>query len=230
MKTDRGNRPVISVVTVVWNNLGGLELTCESLQAQTYHAIEHIVVDGSSTDGTVRWLETYSPPFGLHVLSERDEGLYDAMNKGLALASGDLLLFLNGGDTLTEPDVLERVAADWIARGWAWAYGRINYVNDERAVLSTFAADHFNGRRVELARTFVPHPATFVGREVRGDLRFDLQSGLSADQEFLLRIARESEPATLRLTITNFLIGGAYFLPPIIDEDELANNRLLAIS
>jgi putative colanic acid biosynthesis glycosyltransferase len=86
-----------SIITVCRNNLNGLQRTCESIEAQSFSDFEWIVIDGASTDGTVEFM-TNKVQDNISFFSEPDEGLYDAMNKGIDKASGDYLIFMNSGD------------------------------------------------------------------------------------------------------------------------------------
>lgn len=105
-----GNRPMFSVITVVFNALDALQASVASVQAQEFDDVEHIVVDGGSRDGTVDYLRGQGSRLSLWV-SESDKGIYDAMNKGLRLARGDYVHFLNAGDTFIDSQTLREVAA-----------------------------------------------------------------------------------------------------------------------
>ena len=100
--------PTFSIITVTYNAEATIEVTLHSVQQQTYRQIEHIIVDGGSKDHTLSIIEKYKDSY-LHVISEPDKGLYDAMNKGIHLAKGDYLCFLNAGDTFHEVDTLEKI-------------------------------------------------------------------------------------------------------------------------
>lgn len=102
------NNPVITVVTVVYNDVAHIEGTLNSCLSQTYPQIEYIVVDGASTDGTVEVVRRYANRLS-RIVSEPDHGIFDAMRKGVALATGEWICFLNSGDTFCSPDTLERV-------------------------------------------------------------------------------------------------------------------------
>jgi putative colanic acid biosynthesis glycosyltransferase len=97
---------LFSIITVTRNNLEGLRRTHVSLRAQSYADYEWIIIDGASSDGTVNYLEGLAA----RSWSEPDEGIYDAMNKGLARARGDYLLLMNAGDSFAAPDVLQKIA------------------------------------------------------------------------------------------------------------------------
>lgn len=98
---------MLNVVTVTFNDLHGLKLTIDSLNAQTDKNFNLIVVDGASTDGTVEYLNNLSPSYNFRFVSERDRGIYDAMNKGILLSNGTHIWFLNGGDTCFEKDTIK---------------------------------------------------------------------------------------------------------------------------
>ncbi len=105
------NQPVISVITVVLNAKRDFEQTAESVRAQTYPHLEWVVVDGVSNDGTLEAIDANSDIIGQFV-SERDKGFYDAMNKGLRLATGEYVVYINAGDELYAPETLEKVVAE----------------------------------------------------------------------------------------------------------------------
>jgi glycosyltransferase involved in cell wall biosynthesis len=96
-------QPKLTVVTIVYNNVRDIERTVLSVLNQTYSNIEYLVIDGASTDGTLELLKKYEGRL-TKLISESDEGIYDAMNKGLALASGDYILFMNSGDEIYTSD------------------------------------------------------------------------------------------------------------------------------
>ena len=100
--------PTLSVITIVYNNVKHIERTIFSVVNQTYPNIEYIVVDGKSTDGTLQIIERYKTRIA-KIISEKDEGIYDAMNKGLAAATGDYVIFMNSGDEFYKTDTVERV-------------------------------------------------------------------------------------------------------------------------
>jgi putative colanic acid biosynthesis glycosyltransferase len=99
--------PVVSIVTVAYNAAATIEATIQSVISQTYGPVEHIIVDGGSSDGTAEIIRRYEQYLGSWV-SEEDNGIYDAMNKGVAAARGEWVLFLNCGDTLAGRDVLAK--------------------------------------------------------------------------------------------------------------------------
>ena len=102
--------PLISIITPTYNSASTLEKNILSVASQKYKEIEHIFIDNCSTDKSLQIIETYKKKFKhIRVLSEKDEGVYDAMNKGIKVAKGEYLLFLNSGDCLLNKDVLKEV-------------------------------------------------------------------------------------------------------------------------
>jgi len=102
---DTINLPTLSVVTVVFNGMGEIAETMDSVLAQDYLNIEYVVIDGESTDGTKNIIQQYEDKLDI-VVSERDEGVYDAMNKAVRLASGEFILFMNCGDVFASTDAV----------------------------------------------------------------------------------------------------------------------------
>ena len=101
-------KPLVTVITVCYNAVSLIEKTIRSVLAQQYEHIEYIVVDGGSTDGTIEIIRKYEAHIS-HWITEQDEGIYDAMNKGVAMATGEWCIFLNAGDTFAADDVLNRI-------------------------------------------------------------------------------------------------------------------------
>lgn len=104
------SHPAFSIITVVYNDRAGLEQTYESICSQSFHDFEWLVVDGGSTDGSTEFLATMRMP-AFSFVSERDGGIYDAMNKGIRMSHGEYVVFLNAGDVFSDATVLSRVAA-----------------------------------------------------------------------------------------------------------------------
>jgi glycosyltransferase involved in cell wall biosynthesis len=174
-------RPLVSIVTAVYNGVEHVEQTIAAIAAQTWSPIEHIVVDGGSTDGTVDILAR-SPSIGYWV-SEPDSGLYDAMNKGIALVGdpGSYILFANADDYLHSADAIERVMAQ--GGGEDLLYGRM--------MLTDGAIEGYAGRPVkldDLATETLCHPATFVRRGVFDRIgTFDTSLKIAADYDHIVR-------------------------------------------
>lgn len=208
------NSPLISVITITLNDLIGLKYTVDSVERQTYDNYEHIVVDGMSSDGTVEFCsvaEKRHPK--LSYTSEKDDGIFDAMNKGARIARGDLLVFVNSSDRLTDPSVLDFVAGRWTDdEDWQWGYGAMRYTKSPGSTpyRGTVQAP-FNRRKFQLGRQFIPHTACYVGREFfleRGG--YDESFGVAAEQEFFMRACQNHPPAVWIRFLGDFMEGGAH--------------------
>ena len=187
--------PLVSIVSVTRNDLSGIQRTLASVRAQDSPAIEHIVVDGASTDGTVAWLEqqSWAPPN--RFVSERDDGIYDAMNKGAALATGELIVFLNGGDCFPDPGTVARVVADYTHHQWDWAYGITVLQNSDGSVSRIHQMAPFSKVRLGLGLAAVPHQALWMRTDFFRDIGgFRVAAGLSADMDLCWRAAQRTQP------------------------------------
>lgn len=175
-------RPLVSVITVVFNGARYLEETIVAVASQTYPNIEHIVIDGGSTDGTADILRQYDDKLG-YWMSEPDAGLYDAMNKGVALVDDpeSYILFANADDSLYSPDAISR--AMLLGQGADLVYGKMVLTDDEISGVA--------GREVQLAdlaRQTLCHPATFVRKRVFDRVgRFDTGYSIAADYDHIVR-------------------------------------------
>lgn len=123
--------PLLSVVTVCYNAVENLRVTYQSVRQQTYPYIEYIIIDGASTDGTLHFLEEQREKID-YLVSEPDNGIYDAMNKGIKLAKGDYICFLNAGDTFSSPDIISQLFGQLGGRRPGVIYGETYLVDKER--------------------------------------------------------------------------------------------------
>ncbi|CDO88361.1 glycosyltransferase family 2 protein [Mycobacterium triplex] len=200
--------PTISVITISFKDLDGLKRTVDSVRAQRYEGrIEHIVIDGGSGDDVVAYLSGCVPGFA-YWQSEPDGGRYDAMNQGIAHASGDLLWFMHSSDCFPDPDAVADAVAAISGKGPArevWGYGMDNLVGLGRVR----SAMPFNIRKFLAGWQTVPHQASFYGASLVEKLvGYDLDFGIAADQEFILRAALLREPVTLRRVLCDFDTNG----------------------
>ncbi len=187
--------PIISVVSVTRDDLAGIQETLASVRAQDYDSVEHIVVDGASTDDTVAWLEQQTWASPSRFISEPDRGIYDAMNKGAALATGELIVFLNGGDRFPDKETISRVMTDYARHAWDWAYGITVLVNGDGAVSRIHQMAPFSKVRLGLGLSAVPHQALWMRTEFLKSLgAFRVDAGLSADMDLCWRAAQRCSP------------------------------------
>jgi glycosyltransferase len=181
--------PLVSIVTVCYNSAAHIEDALRSVDEQSWPYIEHLIFDGASTDRTMQIIQAHSRQ-GRQVLSEPDRGIYDAMNKGLALARGDYVGFLNADDMLADGDAITRLAATVRRTQCDALYSDLVYVGaqDTARVIRHWRSGRFT--RGALARGWMPpHPTFYVRREVLQRVgRFDASMRIAADYEFMLRV------------------------------------------
>lgn len=188
--------PVLSVITVCYNSAGVLPSTMDSLLEQTWTEFEYLVIDGASTDGTCRLLEDACSPFlqkniPFRFTSEPDKGIYDAMNKGSRMAQGRWLLFLNAGDLLAAPDVLERIFS-------VPSRGQIIYGDTfciYQGNLKLYPALPLNHLRWEMAFC---HQSVFVDRQLLANQPYDITYRVCADHHFFLSMYLQGVPFDYR--------------------------------
>lgn len=182
-------QPTLSVITVVYNNVKDIERTVRSVLNQTYPNIEYIVIDGGSTDGTLDVLQRYLPQIS-KLLSEKDAGIYDAMNKGLAIASGDYVLFMNSGDEIYSPDTVTNIFAS--ADSADIYYGETEMYNERWESLGR--RRHEAPQRLSHSSfrygMSVSHQAIYIRRSLAGS--YDPQYQLSADIDWILNAIKKA--------------------------------------
>jgi glycosyltransferase involved in cell wall biosynthesis len=185
--------PLVSIVTVAWNpGIPAIRRTLRSVQAQSYAAIEHIVIDGGSTDGTLAWLRENDDSID-YWISEPDQGIYDAMNKGLMLAKGSIIGLLNCGDEYTEHCC--RIVAGQIAQARSTQpvilAGAMRRTDETRGLAFSLKSTPQRLRsRIDRGMP-LNHPATFVTAQTyRSVGLFDPSYRLSGDYEFIYRAVR----------------------------------------
>ena len=178
----------ISVITASFNNVATIEATIRSVQMQSHSPVEHIIIDGGSNDGTLEVIEGYRGNLAM-VVSEMDHGIYDAMNKGIALASGDVIGLLNADDFYAGEQVLARVAAVFADPEVEACYGDLEYVAADNTdhVFRYWKSGPYRAKRFYNG-WMPPHPTFFVRRSVYERLGgFNTTLGSSADYELMLR-------------------------------------------
>jgi glycosyltransferase involved in cell wall biosynthesis len=177
----------VSVITAVRNGAASIAPTVLSVAEQRFAAIEHVVIDGASTDGTLELVRRHKSTNGA-LISERDTGVYDAFNKGLAAATGDLVGFLNAGDRYVDEYTIERLATAIEKSGADAVFADVAFVDPEtRAVLRRFRSTAFCTARI--AYGYMPaHPTLFVRRAVFERFgKFDPSYEIAGDFEFVCR-------------------------------------------
>lgn len=203
--------PNISVITATWNSSNTVSECLASVAEQTYLNREHVVVDGVSTDGTLELLEAHRSQLAV-LQSEPDCGIYDALNKGIALARGDVLGFLHADDLYAHPDVLGHVAAAFEDPTVCAVYGDLNYVRqlDARYVVRYWRSSPAS--RARLAWGWMPpHPTLYVRRQWYERIGgFDTRYSISADYLSILKLFNQVEFKATYLpeVLVNMRLGG----------------------
>ena len=181
----------ISIITATYNSAATVRDTFESVLAQTYHDIEYIVIDGVSKDCTVDIIKEYEPKFGgrMRYVSEKDKGLYDAMNKGIAMATGDIIGILNSDDFFTSNDILSTVANTMQDKSIDAVYGDIHFVNSDNLEKCVRYYSSAIFKRSLMRIGLMPaHPSFYCKREVYTKYgAFNTKYKVGADFECLLR-------------------------------------------
>lgn len=189
MGVSRLGSPKVSIITVCFNSEATIRDTLESVRAQSYPDIEHIIVDGGSRDRTMDIVSEYRESLG-PVISEPDRGLYDAMNKGIRMATGSIVGILNSDDFYESSDVIEAIVRSFEQdESLDLVFGDVVFVTppDLDTVTRFYSAGHFQSWKLRLG-WMPPHPATFVRRSVYdrlGEYRLDMK--ISADYEMFVR-------------------------------------------
>jgi len=203
--------PTFSIITVTYQADKVLEETILSVIHQTYKQVEYIIVDGGSTDRTLSIIDQYRPHIQ-RVVSEPDKGLYDAMNKGIALATGDYLCFLNAGDTFHKNETLEQIAHTLKSPELPDViYGETAIVDANGQFLhmrKKSAPDNLNWKSFKQGM-LVCHQAFFASRELAVAHPYDLQYRFSADFDWCIRIMKKAKCLhNTRLILINYLNEG----------------------
>ena len=215
---------VFSIITCTYNAESVLQRTLDSVLEQTYSHVEHIIVDGASTDATLNMVEAYRQKSDaedwcheVRVKSEPDRGLYDAMNKGIQRATGQYVLFLNAGDTFPSADTLELVAES-VGEGEeppAVLYGDTDVVDDDGRFLRhrRLSPPRRLTWRSFMKGMLVCHQAFYARTDLAKVTPYDLHYRFSADVDWCIRIMRLARRRRLPMrnvgaVVVNFLDGG----------------------
>lgn len=180
----------ISIITVCFNSRKTIEDTLKSVLQQGYKNYEHIIVDGGSTDGTIEIVEQYAGKEGSHIrwISEPDRGLYDAMNKGVRLATGDIIGILNSDDVYADEKVLEAIANRFMATNCDATYSNLLFKDEE---LKQTKRVWVAGKGSLKTGWHPPHPTLYMRSNVfRRVGEFKLKYTIAADFDFMVRMMK----------------------------------------
>ncbi|WEK19605.1 MAG: glycosyltransferase family 2 protein [Candidatus Pedobacter colombiensis] len=199
-------QPKLSVITIVYNNVKDIERTMLSVLNQTYGNIEYIIIDGASNDGTKDLIYNHKSRLA-QFISEPDKGIYDAMNKGLSLATGDYVLFMNSGDEIYAPETVAEVFET--AASADIYYGETEMFNEKWESLGQRrhrAPENFNWQSFKYGMN-ISHQAIYVKRSIAG--KFDLQYKYSGDIDWIISAAKNASSIVNTHTyVAKYLVGG----------------------
>lgn len=198
---------LFSIITVCYNSEKTIERTIRSVLEQSCRDYEYILVDGASSDRTLEIIHQYEPLFQgkMKLISEPDKGIYDAMNKGIRAASGELIGIVNSDDYY-EKDALEKIANAYAGYEYSIIYGMLRTIEDGKEVMVYLKNHEF------LEKDMITHPTCFVTKKIYERFGgYSLKYPYSADYEFMLRIKREKEVRFIQVysIISNFSMDGA---------------------
>ncbi len=191
-KKSYGGKPLVTIVTVTYNSEQFLEETIKSILQQTYDNLEYIVIDGGSTDRTLDILEKYGDAIDYFV-SEPDNGMYDALNKGFTLATGELINFCNSDDMFYANDIIETIVNKYNQEKFDFCYGMAEFIDAEGKHISYHYPVNFKQRYVvTLGMPFV-QPTSFWKRSImQKSGLFDLKYKIASDYDLISRLLLQS--------------------------------------
>ena len=182
------NQPLVSIITVVYNNSKYIRAAIESVLSQDYSKIEHIVIDGGSTDGTIEIIEEYGDKISVF-LSEPDEGIYDALNKGIVRANGDYLGILHSDDIFCDDKVVSDIIQKLRDTETELCFSDLVIVDEVSGKVMRYVMAHYFRRWMLRIGFFPPHPTIFLKRSIFDE--FGLYSKnykIAGDFDFLIRV------------------------------------------
>ncbi len=178
--------PKISIITVAYNAQNTIERCINSVFGQKYQNVEYIIIDGGSTDGTCRIIENYREKIDVFI-SEPDKGIYDAMNKGLALATGDVIGTINADDFFADDNVLYDIARVFSEQNTQILYGNLDYIDPSDKVIRKWRSGKYS-RGMFNWGWMPPHPTFYCKKSLFDKLGvYKLDYGSAGDYELMLR-------------------------------------------
>ena len=198
---------LFSIITACFNSEKTIERTIKSVLEQSCQDYEYILVDGASSDRTLEIIHQYEPLFNgrMKLISEHDRGIYDAMNKGIQAASGELIGIVNSDDYY-EKDALEKIEQAYKGYDYTIIYGMLRTISDGKEVMVYLKNHEF------LEKDMITHPTCFITKKIYDKFGgYSLKYPYSADYEFMLRIREQEEVHFIQIysIISNFSLDGA---------------------
>jgi glycosyltransferase len=202
----------ISIITIAYNSGHSIADAIQSVLSQTYPDIEYVIVDGKSKDNTVEVVKSFGNRISKFV-SEPDKGIYDALNKGIRMATGEVIGFMHSDDLFASNDVIEKVAALFAKNNVDSIYGDLEYVykNDTNKVLRYWKSGDFSIRKLKMG-WMPPHPTFYVKKAVYDKYGlFNTNFRIAADYDTILRFLGKHRISTMYLpeVMVKMRVGGA---------------------
>jgi len=204
----------VSIITATYNSQETIEMCVKSVLAQTYSNIEYIIVDGGSKDNTLKIIKSLTNNYqSVNIVSEPDKGIYDALNKGISKASGDVVGFVHSDDFLADEKSISLIVEVFLSQNVDGVYGNLHYVafNDTNKIIRNWTSKPFKTRL--LKQGWMPaHPTLYLRRSIYTEYGgFNLNYKIAADYDFILRIFKQINLKFFYLpkTIVKMRIGGA---------------------
>jgi len=199
----------ISVITATYNAQNTISKCIESILQQNFKNLQFIIIDGGSTDDTLKIIDKYHDQIDI-IVSEPDKGVYDAMNKGIALATGDIVGTLNADDYYASDNILQQIAAAFSERNIEILYGDLDYVDTIGNICRKWRSETYRGGLFDWG-WMPPHPTFYCRKNLFDKLgSYKLDYGSAADYELMLRFIHHhgSNPYYLNKVMVKMVVGG----------------------
>lgn len=221
---------LLTVITVVFNGDSVLERTIKSVLNQTYNNIEYIIVDGGSTDKTLDIIAKYKHNISIWI-SEPDDGISDAMNKGIKLSSGCLIHHLHAGDEFASNDTVETVVDSYLREKWRWCFGKQLLTNTDGKICYEFSPPRYQRFILDIVN-IIPHATVFSEHSLFEESGlFDMGYQCAMDYHLWLRFSRLAVPKQFDNHTAKFLVGGkSSDINLALDEESRARREILGNS
>lgn len=202
----------ITIITATKNNAATLEKTIKSVVNQTFDNIEYIIVDGVSSDGSLniikKWVSLY--PEKIRYISEPDNGVYNALNKGIAMSSGDIIGILHGNDYFSSNEVVERVATIMADKNIPFVYGDIHYIGKGGEMVRYYSSENYDCSMLKMGIA-PPHPSFYVRRSILesyGAYKEDYLIGADFEMFVRLMLVNRLSGVYIPMDMVTMTIGG----------------------
>jgi len=207
MNIDGNNtNPKISIITPCFNSKRYIEATIKSILQQEYSNIEYIIIDGGSTDGTIDIIKKYDKKIA-YWISETDRSMYDAINKGLIKASGEIIGILNSDDILFDNKTISYIADSFNKHSnTVGIFGDLITFNEYNKKYRKVFKVSFKSLLISGKGTFLPHPTVYLRKEIYQFFFYDLKYKYAADYDFLLRILKKHQLTYINKPIVKFRV------------------------